>query len=55
MLPRLQYRILILGSWKDAQVENCLFKQEEIEEARKREDFKEGQVSYGIDVSLKGT
>lgn len=54
VLPRLQYEILIKGSWKDAQVENCLFKQEEIEEARKREDFKEGGVSYGIDVSLKG-
>lgn len=55
ILPRLQYRILILGSWKDAQVENCLFKQEEIEKARKRENFKEGGISYGIDVSLKGT
>lgn len=55
VLPELQYQILILGSWKDAQVENCLFKQEEIEGARKREDFKEGGISYGIDVSLKGT
>lgn len=54
VLPRLQYEILIKGSWKDAQVENCLFKQEEIEAARKREDFRSGGISYGIDVSLKG-
>lgn len=55
VLPELQYKILILGSWEDAQVENCLFNTGKIEEARKREDFKEGGISYGIDVSLKGT
>lgn len=54
VLPRLQYKILILGSWEDAQVEDCLFKKEEIEEARKREDFKKGGISYGIDISLRG-
>lgn len=54
VLPRLQYKILILGSWEDAQIEDCLFDREKIEEARKREDFRKGGTSYGIDVSLKG-
>ncbi len=55
VLPELQYKILILGSWEDAQIENCLFDRDEIEEARKREDFKKGKIAYGIDISLKGT
>ncbi len=53
VLPELQYKILILGSWEDAQVEDCLFKKEEIEEARKREDFKKGRTAYGIDTGLR--
>jgi len=55
VLPELQYKILILGSWKDAQIEDCLFDREKIEEARKRESFMKGRTAYGIDISLKGT
>lgn len=54
VLPELQYQILILGSWKDAQIEDCLFDKEKIEAAIKREDFRKGRTAYGIDISLKG-
>ena len=54
ILPELQYQILILGSWEKAQIEDCLFKREKINESINREDFKPGGISYGIDVSLKG-
>ena len=55
VLPRLQYEILIKGSWKDAQIEDCLFDREKIEEAVRREDFQPGKISYGVDIGLKGT
>lgn len=54
-LPALDYKILILGSWEDAQTVDCLFEKEKVEEAIKNNKWIRGGVSYGIDFSLSGT
>lgn len=54
VLSEIEFKILILGSWEDAQIENCVFDKEKIEEAVKREKHIKGTVAYGIDVSLSG-
>jgi phage terminase large subunit len=50
-----EFEILILGKWEKAKIEGCLFNEEKINEAMANNEWKEGLISYGIDVSLRGT
>lgn len=55
VLSDIEFKILILGSWEDAQIEDCLFSKEKIDEVVKNKKHVKGSTSYGIDVSLAGT